>query len=164
MVDKGFMSSNFSPASTRSLLRPRIQRPLTPAVLPRLYSTPPPPAHTPLAVPLTKGAEPQSRWRSFLQILGRVTLGTIVLSAGTFYYVTQRDRNPGAQLPHDDSKKTLVVLGSGWGATSLLKALDTTEWNVVSFPSAIKGLHADQLYAIGGGFSQKLLPFHTIVT
>lgn len=72
-----------------------------------------------------------SRWRSFLQTLGRVTLGTLIISGGAFYYVTQRDRHPGIQLPHDDSKKTLLILGSGWGATSLLKVLDTSEWNVV---------------------------------
>lgn len=36
------------------------------------------------------------------------------------------------QLPHDPEKKTLVVLGSGWGATSLLGKLDTTDYNVVS--------------------------------
>ncbi|KAF8066785.1 pyridine nucleotide-disulfide oxidoreductase-domain-containing protein [Lyophyllum atratum] len=73
----------------------------------------------------------QSKWRSFLQIMGRTTLITILAGAGTFYYITQRDRSPGAQLPFDESKKTLVILGSGWGATSLLKAIDTTEYNVV---------------------------------
>jgi NADH:ubiquinone reductase (non-electrogenic) len=60
-----------------------------------------------------------------------VTLVTVVAGAGTFYYVTQKDRHPGAQLPFDPEKKTIVVLGSGWGATSLLKSLDTTEYNVV---------------------------------
>ncbi|KAG5642266.1 hypothetical protein DXG03_003343, partial [Asterophora parasitica] len=63
--------------------------------------------------------------------MGRTTLIALIAGAGSFYYVTQRERYPGAQLPFDDSKKTLVVLGSGWGATSLLKALDTTEYNVV---------------------------------
>lgn len=75
----------------------------------------------------------QSKWRSFLQILGRATLLTIVTGAGAFYYVTQKDRHPGAQLPFDPEKKTIVVLGSGWGATSLLKTLDTDDYNVVSF-------------------------------
>ncbi|KAF5381668.1 hypothetical protein D9615_005464 [Tricholomella constricta] len=73
----------------------------------------------------------QSKWRSFLQILGRTTLIGLVAGVGSFYYITQRERHPGSQLPFDDTKKTLVVLGSGWGATSLLKALDTTEYNVV---------------------------------
>ncbi|KZO90627.1 FAD/NAD(P)-binding domain-containing protein [Calocera viscosa TUFC12733] len=73
----------------------------------------------------------QSRWRSFLQTVGRVTLGAIVLSGGAFFYVTQRDRHPGQQAAHDASKKTVVVLGSGWAATSLLKKIDTDYYNVV---------------------------------
>ncbi|KAJ8456277.1 hypothetical protein ONZ45_g18785 [Pleurotus djamor] len=73
----------------------------------------------------------QSRWRSFLQILGRATLITVFGGAGAFYYVTQKDRSPGQQLPFDSTKKTVVVLGSGWGATSLLKNLDTEDYNVV---------------------------------
>ncbi|TFK37003.1 hypothetical protein BDQ12DRAFT_724457 [Crucibulum laeve] len=80
----------------------------------------------------------QSRWGSFLQILGRTTLITIVGGAGAFYYFTQREKHPGPQLPFDSSKKTLVVLGSGWGATSLLKTLDTTEYNV---PEELLPLH-----------------------
>ncbi|KAF5309014.1 hypothetical protein D9619_013565 [Psilocybe cf. subviscida] len=73
----------------------------------------------------------QSRWRNFLQILGRTTLVTVLVSTGGFYYITQRDRTPGPQMPFDADKKTLVVLGSGWGATSLLSTLDTTDYNVV---------------------------------
>ncbi|GBE84186.1 Probable NADH-ubiquinone oxidoreductase, mitochondrial [Sparassis crispa] len=68
--------------------------------------------------------------KRFLQTLGGFTL----LSAGTvatFYYFAQKDRTPGHQLPHDPEKKTLVILGSGWGATSLLNSLDTSEYNVV---------------------------------
>ncbi|GJJ13045.1 hypothetical protein Clacol_007294 [Clathrus columnatus] len=72
----------------------------------------------------------RSPWRWFLQTLGRVTLVILVTSAGTFYYITQKDRHPGVQLPHDPSKKTLVILGSGWGATSLLKSIDTEAFNV----------------------------------
>ncbi|KAL4080088.1 hypothetical protein V8B97DRAFT_2002561 [Scleroderma yunnanense] len=72
-----------------------------------------------------------NKWRGFLQILGRVTLVGVVGAAGTFWYLTYKDRNPGPQLPLDPSKKTLVILGSGWGATSLLKGLDTTDYNTV---------------------------------
>ncbi|KAG6877178.1 hypothetical protein C0993_009600 [Termitomyces sp. T159_Od127] len=73
----------------------------------------------------------QSRWKGFLHFLGRTTLVTLIGGAGTFYYITQRERSPGSQLPFDETKKTVVILGSGWGATSLLKTLDTTEYNVV---------------------------------
>lgn len=51
--------------------------------------------------------------------------------AGAIYYITQREKHPGPQMPFDPEKKTLVVLGSGWGATSLLKTLDTADYNVV---------------------------------
>lgn len=56
---------------------------------------------------------------------------SLLAGVGSFYYVTQKDRTPGPQLPHDPEKKTVVVLGSGWGATSFLNTLDTTEYNVV---------------------------------
>ncbi|KAI0828503.1 FAD/NAD-P-binding domain-containing protein [Trametes gibbosa] len=108
----------------RSLVRSR------PAVLPRssfsrrLLSTgtegasaAPPPPRT-------------SLWKRFLQVTGTVTLVTLATGTGLFF-VAQKDRTPGVQLPHDPTKKTLVILGSGWGATSLLNSLDTTDYNVV---------------------------------
>ncbi|KAL0958838.1 hypothetical protein HGRIS_014155 [Hohenbuehelia grisea] len=91
-------------------------------------TTPAPPPPTPSTDPVFPK---QSRWRSFLQILGRVTLITVVGGTGAFYYATQKDRTPGPQKPADPTKKTIVVLGSGWGATSLLKNLDTEDYNVV---------------------------------
>ncbi|KAF8342834.1 putative NADH dehydrogenase [Cantharellus anzutake] len=72
-----------------------------------------------------------SPWRRFLQTLGRVTLVTILTSGGVFLYITHKDRTPGPQEPFDPSKKTIVILGSGWGATSLLKSLDNEDYNVV---------------------------------
>lgn len=56
---------------------------------------------------------------------------TVVTTSGVFYYYTQRDKHPGPQLPFDETKKTIVVLGSGWGASSMLKQLDTEDYNVV---------------------------------
>ena len=72
-----------------------------------------------------------SFWRRFLQTTGSVTLVTAA-SGVAFYYFAQKDKTPGIQLPHDPSKKTLVICGSGWGATSLLNSLDTNDYNVVS--------------------------------
>jgi len=72
-----------------------------------------------------------TRWRRFLQNFGRVTLVVLLTAAGAFIYVTQVQAHPGEQLPPDTTKPTLVVLGSGWGATSFLKTLDTEEYNVV---------------------------------
>ena len=38
---------------------------------------------------------------------------------------------PNTQLSPDPNKKTLVLLGSGWGSTSLLKGLNTEDYNVI---------------------------------
>ena len=59
--------------------------------------------------------------------------------AGTAYvsYQLYREKNPAPQqpqaatFPNGSPRKTLVILGSGWGAVSLLKNLDTTLYNVV---------------------------------
>jgi NADH:ubiquinone reductase (non-electrogenic) len=40
-------------------------------------------------------------------------------------------RHPQDQLPYDPEKKTIVILGSGWASTSLLKDIDTDHYNVV---------------------------------
>jgi NADH:ubiquinone reductase (non-electrogenic) len=40
-------------------------------------------------------------------------------------------RHPVVQAEVDPTKKTIVVLGSGWASTSFLKAVDTDEYNVV---------------------------------
>lgn len=71
------------------------------------------------------------RWQRFQQFLGRATILAILGGGGAFYYITQKERHPGPQLPFDNGKKTVVVLGSGWGATSFLKTLDTEDYNVI---------------------------------
>lgn len=55
------------------------------------------------------------------------------LLGGTGYlgYSIYLLRHPEEQLEPDPSKKTLVILGSGWGSVSLLKKLDTENYNVV---------------------------------
>ncbi|KAJ3969774.1 NADH dehydrogenase [Lentinula raphanica] len=73
----------------------------------------------------------RSKFRTVLRTLGGATLLSLAGGIGVFVYVTQKDRHPGTQLPYDPAKKTIVILGSGWGATSLLKTLDTSEYNVV---------------------------------
>ncbi|PCH42023.1 NADH dehydrogenase [Wolfiporia cocos MD-104 SS10] len=82
------------------------------------------------SAPITPPKPARRRWARFLQIVGGATVVTVG-TLGVFYYATQKDRTPGVQLPHDPSKKTLVVLGSGWGATSLLKSVDTSDYNVI---------------------------------
>jgi len=72
-----------------------------------------------------------SRFGTAVKYANRAFWLSLLAGVGSFYYVTHKDRNPGPQLPHDPAKKTVVVLGSGWGATSFLNTLDTTDYNVV---------------------------------
>lgn len=69
-------------------------------------------------------------WR-FLKWTWRITYlslaGTLIYTGYSIYV----DRNPAEQAAPDPTKKTLVVLGTGWGSVSLLKKLDTENYNVV---------------------------------
>ena len=86
---------------------------------------------------------------------------TVVGSGALFYYVAQKDRTPGEQLPHDPTKKTLVVLGSGWGATSLLQKLDTTDYNVVCPVFIPKAPEPCLIVPTGCYQPEELLPLHS---
>ncbi|KAH8823257.1 putative NDE1-mitochondrial cytosolically directed NADH dehydrogenase [Flagelloscypha sp. PMI_526] len=103
----------------------RFQRRIYPALrtTARFNSTVPPKVPPP-----TPTESKFARWR---RTVGRVTLGTIILGVAVFSYSVHKDHNPPQQLPYDAEKKTLVILGSGWGATSLLKKINTDEFNVV---------------------------------
>ncbi|OCL09417.1 external NADH-ubiquinone oxidoreductase 1 mitochondrial precursor [Glonium stellatum] len=62
-------------------------------------------------------------WRlTYLSALG----GIAYLGYGIYVM-----RHPNDQPDPDPSKKTLVILGTGWGAVSLLKKLDTENYNVI---------------------------------
>ncbi|KAK6442047.1 NADH:ubiquinone oxidoreductase [Oleoguttula sp. CCFEE 5521] len=62
-------------------------------------------------------------WReTYISILGGLVYGS---------YGIYLNRHPGEQAEPDPTKKTLVVLGTGWGSVSLLKKLDTENYNVV---------------------------------
>ncbi|EON64010.1 NADH dehydrogenase [Coniosporium apollinis CBS 100218] len=62
-------------------------------------------------------------WRAtYLSAIG----GLIYVGYGIFEM-----RHPPDQVDPDPSKKTLVILGTGWGSVSLLKKLDTENYNVV---------------------------------
>ncbi|KAL2201171.1 hypothetical protein P885DRAFT_26003 [Corynascus similis CBS 632.67] len=60
-------------------------------------------------------------------------LGYLSAIAGIVYigYGVYQDRHPEDQVEPDPSKKTLVILGTGWGSVSLLKRLDTENYNVI---------------------------------
>ncbi|KAF3930601.1 hypothetical protein ABW19_dt0204867 [Dactylella cylindrospora] len=73
---------------------------------------------------------PKKRFRT-LRFLWKVTW---ISSVGGFLYLAYHvydSKHPPVQLPPDPTKKTLVILGSGWGSVSLLKKLDTENYNVI---------------------------------
>ncbi|KAF9889673.1 NADH:ubiquinone oxidoreductase [Aspergillus nanangensis] len=74
--------------------------------------------------------KPQKRFR-FLRWSWRLTWLTGVGMIGALGYSIYEQRNPIEQFDVDPTKKTLVILGTGWGSVSLLKKLDTENYNVV---------------------------------
>ncbi|KAF2226033.1 pyridine nucleotide-disulfide oxidoreductase-domain-containing protein [Elsinoe ampelina] len=68
---------------------------------------------------------------SKLKLLWRLTYLSALAGLGYIGYGIYESRMPLEQAEPDPSKKTLVVLGTGWGSVSLLKKLDTENYNVV---------------------------------
>ncbi|KAH9813554.1 hypothetical protein DFH28DRAFT_1083404 [Melampsora americana] len=66
-----------------------------------------------------------------LRTFARSVLFLVISASGYVVYKAWTDRHPNQQLPQDSNKKTIVVLGNGWGATSFLKGLDTEDYNVI---------------------------------
>ncbi|KIW03486.1 uncharacterized protein PV09_05253 [Verruconis gallopava] len=69
--------------------------------------------------------------RRFFRWTWRLTYLSMIGGAAYAIYGLHELRNPNEQEPPDPSKKTLVVLGTGWGSVSLLKNLDTENYNVI---------------------------------
>ncbi|KAJ7621191.1 pyridine nucleotide-disulfide oxidoreductase-domain-containing protein [Roridomyces roridus] len=105
--------------SSRVRAFPQRQRPIQRSFASETELPPPPPPPK------------SSKLGTAVKYLNRAFWLSLLAGAGSFYYYTKKDRSPGPQIPHDPTKKTIVVLGSGWGATSFLNTLDTTEYNVV---------------------------------
>ncbi|KAL9095333.1 MAG: hypothetical protein Q9165_002204 [Trypethelium subeluteriae] len=72
----------------------------------------------------------KSRFGVFKWLWRLTYLGTLA-GLGYVGYGIYISRNPEDQAEPDPNKKTLVVLGTGWGSVSLLKKLDTENYNVV---------------------------------
>ncbi|KAL2005489.1 hypothetical protein VTN00DRAFT_2700 [Thermoascus crustaceus] len=66
-----------------------------------------------------------------LKWLWRLTWLSGLGLTGALGYSIYEQRHPVEQFQPDPSKKTLVILGTGWGAVSLLKKLDTENYNVI---------------------------------
>lgn len=79
----------------------------------------------------------KTSWRKYGKFLWRATYGSAILGAGYLGYSIYTEMNPKPQSPQTATtevgakKKTLVILGTGWGSVSMLKSLDTSLYNVV---------------------------------
>ncbi|KAK6512101.1 NADH:ubiquinone oxidoreductase [Arthrobotrys musiformis] len=74
---------------------------------------------------------PKKQGFRVLRFIWRLTWLSTLGGAAYLAYHIYDSKHPPEQLPLDPTKKTLVVLGSGWGSISLLKKLDTEDYNVV---------------------------------
>ncbi|OAP62587.1 hypothetical protein AYL99_01814 [Fonsecaea erecta] len=79
---------------------------------------------------LSPEPKPKRRFRFFVWTW-RLTYLSVLASLGYVTYQIYEGRNPKEQFDPDPNKKTLVILGTGWGSVSLLKNLDTENYNVV---------------------------------
>jgi NADH:ubiquinone reductase (non-electrogenic) len=81
----------------------------------------------------TDSAAPKVKKAGFRTLRWTWRLTKFSALAGLAYvgYGIYEMRNPEEQPQPDPSKKTLVILGTGWGSVSLLKKLDTENYNVI---------------------------------
>ncbi|KAJ3028144.1 NADH:ubiquinone oxidoreductase [Rhizophlyctis rosea] len=75
-------------------------------------------------------AEPPRR-SFFRRNGGRLVLTVVAGGLAWFSYEVYNARHPPSQFQWDHTKKTVAILGSGWAATSILKDIDTDNYNVV---------------------------------
>ncbi|KAI1102817.1 FAD/NAD(P)-binding domain-containing protein [Jackrogersella minutella] len=71
------------------------------------------------------------RIRTTFKWLWRGTYLSLLAGVGAVIYDGYLDRHPEEQFFPDPNKKTLVILGTGWGSVALLKKLDAANYNVV---------------------------------
>ncbi|CCE64093.1 hypothetical protein TPHA_0G02580 [Tetrapisispora phaffii CBS 4417] len=84
-----------------------------------------------------KAIPKQSRSKFFLKYFVNSAMLLGVGATGYLFFSLYRESHPAPQIPQSKTfangspRKTLVILGSGWGSVSLLKNLDTSKYNVV---------------------------------
>ncbi|ODV88775.1 hypothetical protein CANCADRAFT_128582 [Tortispora caseinolytica NRRL Y-17796] len=90
----------------------------------------PPPVAPPIP-PAGWPEPPKKKRKGFFRRLGQLmtlsALGLVGFSAYKIYV----DSHPAEQVAPGPDKKTLVILGTGWGSVSLLKRIDSTLYNVI---------------------------------
>ncbi|PFH63269.1 hypothetical protein XA68_14921 [Ophiocordyceps unilateralis] len=111
-------------ASPYSSARPALITKLQTVAFRRAYTDPsPPPPPPPPPKP--------GRLRRALKWTWRFTYISVAGLVGYSFYVLYKNRHPEPQAEPDPSKKTLVILGTGWASVALLKKIDTENYNVV---------------------------------
>ncbi|KAF9434064.1 NADH:ubiquinone oxidoreductase [Entomortierella beljakovae] len=85
---------------------------------------PPPPPNPPN--PAEKKGWP--RLRALKRVIQLGAVGTI----GYGCYLGYTTRHPIEQKPYDPTKRTIVLLGTGWGAIAFLKSINTDDYNVIT--------------------------------
>lgn len=111
--------SPLSSSVAKEALRPALPRHVFQQTFRRAYAD---------AAPKT---EVKKKGFRFLRWTWRLTWLSAVAGLGYISYGIYQMRNPDDQPAPDPNKKTLVILGTGWGSVSLLKKLDTENYNVV---------------------------------
>ncbi|KAJ4391464.1 NADH:ubiquinone oxidoreductase [Gnomoniopsis smithogilvyi] len=129
LQQQSLVASRIFRPSTRSLStaisRTTLNSRLRPVALQfrRQLSDAPSPVPTPPKKPGKIRKTLRWTWRlTYLSILGTIAYVS---------YEVWDSRHPENQVTPDPSKKTLVILGTGWGSVALLKKLDTENYNVV---------------------------------
>lgn len=90
-----------------------------------------PPAQSQSESQQKKSNEPKKKG-GFWKTTGKLLLTGTIFGLGYMGWSIYDITHPRShQLPQDPSKKTLVILGSGWGSVSLLKKIDTSNYNVI---------------------------------
>ncbi|KAJ5301470.1 hypothetical protein PENANT_c009G01831 [Penicillium antarcticum] len=83
------------------------------------------------AAPTPSPAQPPKKRFRALRWAWRLTWLSAIGLTGAVAYSILELRQPPEQFAPDPEKKTLVILGTGWGSVSLLKKIDTENYNVV---------------------------------
>lgn len=81
--------------------------------------------------------KPPSKAQKIWKNTKRITIFSLLVGGGILSYYVYLESHPGQQekqapfFKNGQKKKTIVILGSGWGSMSFLKNLDTSLYNVV---------------------------------
>ncbi|KAI6512866.1 hypothetical protein MCOR10_009541 [Pyricularia oryzae] len=82
------------------------------------------------AATLSPQQPPKKKFRK-LRFLWRLIQLSLIGGLGYTAYSIYQERHPDEPADPDPNRKTLVILGTGWGSVSLMKNLDVENYNVI---------------------------------